>query len=347
MTNAATSRERPEAVERFDPATMSGLMIEADHMSRYHWAAQFAGGRRVLDAGCGTAFGTVVLSRAGAEATIGIDIAGDVLDAARKEMPPEVRLEVGDVRRLDFPDDSFDLVVCFETIEHVEEAERVLDEFRRVLTDDGLLIVSTPNRNVSVKGNPYHVHEFTPEELASTLGARFKRVVLYRQSTWVASGIFDDKRFATRRGEALGEVDVRKLPPNEPGTEPCSIALAGGDIPEVITSLLELNSPVEIAAWDDQWHQQREYIDQQSDLLERQNRDLYDLRSAVLAAENELSRLPDVETALTEAINLVERLQDIEVDRDMWRDRFETIASSKSWKLTRAFRRLAAAIRNP
>ena len=77
-------------------------------------------------------------------------------------------------------------------IEHVAEPERVLDELRRVLRPSGLLVISTPNRDVFTPGNPHHLHELTPDELREALGSRFGSVALRRQHTWMASGVLDD-----------------------------------------------------------------------------------------------------------------------------------------------------------
>ena len=119
--------------ERLVPEQVHGQIVEAEHLARYHWAAALAEGRRVLDAGCGTAYGSAILADAGAEEVVGVDVAGDVLAAVAPRMPDRVALEEADVSDLPFEDGSFDLVVCFEVIEHVEDTERVLDELARVV----------------------------------------------------------------------------------------------------------------------------------------------------------------------------------------------------------------------
>src|ERR1700689_492930 len=101
-----------EVPERFDPATMRGELLEAEHLARYRWSQPLADGRRVLDAGCGAAYGSVMLSEAGAQEVLGVDLAGDVLDSARPRMPANVTLEQGDVADLHYADQRFDLIVC-------------------------------------------------------------------------------------------------------------------------------------------------------------------------------------------------------------------------------------------
>src|SRR4051794_31774872 len=94
--------------ERFDPTSMRGDLVEAEHLARYAWAGALVAGRRVLDAGCGLGYGAAALARAGAERVVGVDIAEAVVEAARTSAGPKVELEVGDVRELEFPEASFD-----------------------------------------------------------------------------------------------------------------------------------------------------------------------------------------------------------------------------------------------
>src|ERR1700731_1562788 len=152
LSSSAVPSDVPE---RFDPSTMHGEIIEAEHLARYRGAAPLAVGRRVLDAGCGVAYGAAMLAAAGAVEVIGVDRESDVLDSARPQMPRNVRLETADVSALPYEDGSFDLVVCFEGIEHVDHPSRGLDELRRVLATDGLLVRSSPNRDVYPPGNPH------------------------------------------------------------------------------------------------------------------------------------------------------------------------------------------------
>src|SRR5438105_14359411 len=119
--------------ERFVPDRMRGRIVEAEHLCRYVWAAPAARGRRVLDAGCGMGYGSRMLAEAGAASVLGIDIAEEVIAAIRPGAPAGVGFEVGDLARLPIPDASFDLVVCFEAIEHVRDPEPVLDGLCRVL----------------------------------------------------------------------------------------------------------------------------------------------------------------------------------------------------------------------
>jgi ubiquinone/menaquinone biosynthesis C-methylase UbiE len=241
--------------ERLVPEQVHGQIVEAEHLARYHWAAALAGGRRVLDAGCGTAYGSAILAGAGAKEVVGVDVAGDVLAAVGPRMPDGVRLEEADVANLPFEDGSFDLVVCFEVIEHMEDTDVVLDELARVLAEDGVLAISSPNRDVYMPGNPHHVHEFVPEELEEALGKRFARVRLYRQADWVASAVLDDGLQTSESEEPLHDVELRKSATETLGGELYVLALASnGTLPEPQPSVV-LSSAAEIASLAEGWQQ--------------------------------------------------------------------------------------------
>ena len=106
------------------------------HLSRYLWAAGLTKGKRVLDAGCGTAYGTALLAEAGATSVLGVDLASSVARFGPGRDAGDGRdLRVADLTNLELPDHSFDLVVCFEVIEHFKEPLVVLDDLARVLAD--------------------------------------------------------------------------------------------------------------------------------------------------------------------------------------------------------------------
>jgi O-antigen biosynthesis protein len=233
--------------ERFVFGEMHGL-IEAEHLARYRWASTQVAGRRVLDAGCGVGYGSVLLSVAGAAEVTGVDISESAVEESARRGAGSARFVVGDLAALPFADDSFDLVVCFETIEHVPDQERALDELRRVLAPNGLLAISSPNRDVYQEGNPFHTHEYTPAELRSTLGTRFANVRLERQQAWLASLVGDDAMLVEDDPEQRLELDARKVTGIAAGRETFTLALASdAELPAagaiaIFTSLEELDT---------------------------------------------------------------------------------------------------------
>ena len=163
--------------ERFLPACAGEIAYE--HWHRYAFARHYAEGRRVLDAACGEGYGTALLGTAAAEA-VGVDIDPETTRHAQAAYgAARVRFVEGSCTGLPLPDASFDVVVSFETIEHLDAADqpRMLAEFARVLKPAGLLVISSPNKRVysDARGyvNEFHRHELYRDDLSALLAPAF------------------------------------------------------------------------------------------------------------------------------------------------------------------------------
>jgi 2-polyprenyl-3-methyl-5-hydroxy-6-metoxy-1,4-benzoquinol methylase len=210
--------------ERFIPELMGGQLIEAEHVVRYALGADLCAGKQVLDAGCGVGWGTLLLLESGAAGAAGIDIDLEAVEEARKRVPG-ADIRQGDLAELPWPDESFELVVCFEAVEHVHQQERVLDELVRVLSPGGILMVSSPNPRVYPAGNPFHVHELTPEELQAAARSRLPHVTLLHQHEQMASVLVPPGALkADRAGGATSE--LRLVHPLVEGGDPYSLVVA-------------------------------------------------------------------------------------------------------------------------
>jgi ubiquinone/menaquinone biosynthesis C-methylase UbiE len=165
----------------------------AEHIARYFFAARYAPGKRVLDIGCGTGYGTAEMAHQSL-AAFGIDIAADALAYARAHYP-DTHFNQATATALPFRDESFGVVTAFEVIEHLTDWRALLAEARRVLHPDGLFLVSTPNKTYYAESrakdgpNPFHVHEFEFEEFQSALQEFFPQVVILLQN-WSESIAF-------------------------------------------------------------------------------------------------------------------------------------------------------------
>jgi SAM-dependent methyltransferase len=151
-----------------------------EHRGRYRFAARYVrAGDLILDVACGVGFGLRMLECAGAQ-VIGIDY-----DAAALCSIGAPRLACADAGRLPMKSASVDHVTSMETIEHVPDARALLAEVRRVLRPGGYLILSTPNRAFGPPerhtANPFHVREFTADELRQLLREHFGTVQLFGQ----------------------------------------------------------------------------------------------------------------------------------------------------------------------
>lgn len=168
--------------ERIVPGkTLAPLFRE--HEERYVFAGQYVEARKVLDVACGTGIGTHYLSKAGAACCYGVDIDERAIDYARAAYEGCVFLS-GDATDVPLPSKSVDVVVSFETIEHVRDQRKFLEECRRVLRPRGWMICSTPNRAIyRWQGcNPFHVRELTPEEFQHLMASYFQDLELFTQS---------------------------------------------------------------------------------------------------------------------------------------------------------------------
>jgi len=173
--------------ERVIPGEVDADLLN-EHMARYAFAARLAKGRRVLDAGCGSGYGAAELARS-AEEVLAIDIAQDAIGYAREHYhAPNLRFERASCLEIPAPAGSFQLVVAFELIEHLEQRRAFLQEVRRVLAPGGQFVVSTPNTVYYAEAraergpNPFHVHEFTYGEFQSELEAVFSKVTFYLEN---------------------------------------------------------------------------------------------------------------------------------------------------------------------
>lgn len=138
----------------------------AIHLNRYAMTRQFCKGRVVLDAACGEGYGSYLMKTWGALRVEGVDISGEAIDHARAAFHAEgLRYTKCDVLNLPFEDNSFDLVVSFETMEHVDDAEQFLHEIKRVLKPDGTVLLSCPNDHYYYENdhleNPFHKKRYT------------------------------------------------------------------------------------------------------------------------------------------------------------------------------------------
>ncbi len=163
-----------------------------EHFHRYLWASRFVRDRRVLDLGSGEGFGAAILADV-ASHVVGVDVDEPTIEHSRLNYAgPKLEFVLGTALDLSAHEKaSFDVVVAFEVIEHVQEQERVLAEAARVLGDDGLLIASTPDRlmyaQARTETNPYHERELSLEEFRELLGREFAHVATWGQRTITGS----------------------------------------------------------------------------------------------------------------------------------------------------------------
>jgi SAM-dependent methyltransferase len=192
--------------ERFTPENRGAIWYE--HWHRYCVAAPLARGRTVLDAACGEGYGSALLARA-ATKVIGIDIGAEAIAHAQtRYSAPNLSYVLASVTDIPLADGTVDLIVSFETIEHLAAQRRMLAEFRRVLAPAGVLVISSPNRPVYNEGgeveNAFHVRELDRAELKALLDPGFPRQAWHSQHVVAHSAMWADGH----AGNGIASFDV-------------------------------------------------------------------------------------------------------------------------------------------
>ena len=157
-------------------------------MDRYYYLKEFVENKKVLDIACGSGYGSEIIANYRCKSYLGIDISNEtIIDANKHYKNKKIRFLCGNATNLHFiKNDTFDVIVSYETIEHIQNYNRFLKELKRVLNTRGILIISTPNKKYSSPNsikpiNPYHVIEFYPDEYRTLLNKYFSKVDLKGQ----------------------------------------------------------------------------------------------------------------------------------------------------------------------
>jgi len=180
--------------ERYLP-WLEEAAIGYEHIHRYAHATSFVRNKRVLDLACGEGYGSHLLSKT-AQSVLGIDIDDDSIKHARNTyIAPTLEFRVGSITDIPIAGGGlFDVAVCFEALEHVTDHHRLLGEVKRLLTSDGLFIVSTPNKILYSDEpqftNAFHVHELYFDEFKELLTAYFTNVTFLGQRIYCNSNIW-------------------------------------------------------------------------------------------------------------------------------------------------------------
>ncbi len=196
-----------------DSASQSILDI---HLRRYETAARYAKDKRVLDIACGVGYGSKMLHLAGAKSVVGVDLSPETLSYARENYEtPGLQFINANAEAFDWPE-PFDLIVSFETLEHLPHPDLFLRRMGQLLTPDGDFLLSVPlgeTRHL----DPYHLHAFSQTEVFSLFEQAGFWIERSRCDDWFLSRadllrwqqLYPDSQapvkslFFTRRGQQL------------------------------------------------------------------------------------------------------------------------------------------------
>lgn len=161
------------------------------HMSRYEFASKYIIGKKVLDIACGVGYGSNYLANNGAKLVVGGDISQDAIKYAKTHYYGNGKSNLNFIRidceTLPYFSNTFEVIVSFETLEHLRRPTEFLSECKRVLVENGgMFICSTPNKGAQFfpprkPFNPTHVKEFTVKEFSDMMNGFFSDVSIYGQ----------------------------------------------------------------------------------------------------------------------------------------------------------------------
>ncbi len=201
--------------ERFMPDWKGDTELE--HLHRYEMALEFVAGKRVIDVASGEGYGSNMLAARAAH-VIGVDVSPEAVAHARQRyVRPNLEYREGSASKIPLESASVDVVVSYETLEHLSEQEEMLGELARVLKPSGLLILSTPDKHyyTDQRGheNPFHVKELYREEFRALVKRHFPNVEFHFQRAMHASIIAPEQPTADEgqtwtKDERTGQVST-------------------------------------------------------------------------------------------------------------------------------------------
>ncbi len=186
-------------------------IIYDEHIVRYELAKRFVKDKNVLEIASGSGYGAKILAEAGAAKVTAIDIDEKAQIAAKKKYPDQIiEFITGNAENINKEDNFFDILISFETIEHLKNYEHFLSEAERVLKPDGIAIISTPNREISKGKNPFHIKEFNYDEFRAELKKYFRFCHILNQGNGIASFITtrEDKGIEQKDSPEKGMIKI-------------------------------------------------------------------------------------------------------------------------------------------
>ncbi|MBI5215672.1 MAG: class I SAM-dependent methyltransferase [Ignavibacteriae bacterium] len=198
----------------------------AQHIARYNFAKSYVFEKNVVDIACGSGYGCSILADGSPKKITGIDISPDAIEYARRSCSNSlVEFIVGSIDVLAEVRDV-NLIVSFETIEHIKDYNGFLKTCCSVLNEKGMLIISTPLRKngslEDVPSNPFHVREWNDSEFTQMLYGHFRQLEIFYQymykKKWYPGSRTISKQqakyFFSRGAVQMKNYEVLSSPPN-------------------------------------------------------------------------------------------------------------------------------------
>jgi len=343
--------------ERYLPEVKGN--IELEHLHRYLFASQAVSNKTVLDIACGEGYGSTLLAKK-AKMVFGVDISSDVVSHAKnKYKRKNLSFRTGSCSNIPLDDSSVDIVVSFETIEHHDQHQEMMDEIKRVLRPEGVLIISSPDK-LEYSENPnyhneYHVKELYREEFNELLDANFKNHRIYGQKVIYGSAILQEKGSSAVVSYDLND---RKASSGVPAALYLIAVASDLKLPAVKNGILEqpVNQSEPAQNWRNLVSERDEQIEQLSETVADKDREISELNEAIANSKGEVSHLGQtivdrekqitkLEQCISERDDQIANLSDEIVCRGEWalrldaeleeeRNRYLRVTKSNSWCAT-------------
>jgi len=162
-----------------------------EHLHRYAIAQKITSNKIVLDIASGEGYGSFLISK-NATKVYGVDVDEKSIYHAKTKYVSSDNIEfiVGSTDAIPLADNSVDVVISFETIEHHDKHDLMMQEVTRVLKKDGLLLISSPEKSIYNErdpNNPYHIKELNLNDFKDLLNRNFKKVKVFNQRFVIGS----------------------------------------------------------------------------------------------------------------------------------------------------------------
>jgi ubiquinone/menaquinone biosynthesis C-methylase UbiE len=306
--------------ERYIPSVDG--QIKYEHLHRYAVCFDFIVDKTVLDIASGEGYGSALLAKL-AKSVVGVDISVDTVEYASQAYQncENLKFMVGSCESIPLPENSIDVVVSFETIEHHDQHEKMMQEIKRVLRPGGILIISSPNRltysDETNYSNPFHVKELYYDELVNLIGNHFQYSKIYGQRLGIGSFIF----------------------PLE-DTEAKNIKAYTGDINNLSQKICSLNSPLYfVAICSDKLEKiqppvESLYIYESDDLLKVFEINLHKTQEMLQYSQSQTYQTQiELERAYQEWQKTQRLLQQAQTEWQEAQNIIQAMESSKFWKI--------------
>jgi ubiquinone/menaquinone biosynthesis C-methylase UbiE len=178
--------------ERMVPKYHKSKLIYAEHVARYRVLDNIVFNKRVLDVACGSGYGTRILSQK-ASNVVGVDINPDSIKYAKQHYSDKnIHYICSNATKIPVENNSFDVIVSYETLEHIIDPNAFLNETKRILKKDGIVIISTPNDKVNPRANKHHLVNYNLNKFKLLIEKKFKYCIYFYQISSKASIILDE-----------------------------------------------------------------------------------------------------------------------------------------------------------